>query len=176
MLYYLFMFQRCGSGLRIAPLDGKVRTSKAIPLRAEEVCVLKAFTIVFVIGTGLVAQQIKKTTIQSAPVPSAASGQGMFQEYCAVCHGNGAKGDGPAANALKKRPADLTQLARKNNGKFPELAVRNYITGRDTVVAHGSRDMPVWGQLFRSLEPHDNGIPDLRVKNLADYVKSVQAN
>lgn len=137
---------------------------------------LKAFTLVLVVGTALVAQEIKRTTIQSAPSPSAAAGPAMFKQYCAVCHGAGGKGDGPASAALKKRPADLTQLARKNNGKYPELEVINYITGRDTVAAHGSRDMPVWGQLFRSLEPHDNGIPDLRVKNLADYVKSVQAN
>ena len=46
----------------------------------------------------------------------------------------------------------------------------------EAVAAHGSRDMAVWGELFRSLEPHANGIPDLRVKNLADCVKSVQAN
>jgi mono/diheme cytochrome c family protein len=159
----------CSTGRQGPHIQGRT-------LRAEEACVLKAFTIVVVIGASLVAQEIKRTTIQSGPVASAASGQAMFREYCAVCHGNGAKGDGPAANALKKRPADLTQLARKNNGKFPELEVRNYVSGRDTVAAHGSRDMPVWGQLFRSLEPHDNGIPDLRVKNLADYVKSLQTN
>jgi len=136
----------------------------------------KAVTIVLAIGTCLLAQEIKRVTIQSTPVPSAASGQGMFNTYCAACHGTAAKGDGPAAGALTKRPADLTQLARKNNGKFPQLQVMNYISGNDVVVAHGTRDMPVWGQLFRSLEPRDNRIPDLRVKNLADYIKSLQAN
>ena len=50
----------------------------------------------------------------------------------------------------------------------------NYILGNDVIAAHGSRDMPVWGLLFRSLEPYDNGIPALRAKNLADYVKSLQ--
>lgn len=136
----------------------------------------KVVTIVLAIGTCLFAQEIKRVTIQSTSVPSAASGQGMFNTYCAACHGTAAKGDGPAASALTKRPADLTQLARKNNGKFPQLQVMNYISGNDVVVAHGTRDMPVWGQLFRSLEPRDNRIPDLRVKNLADYVKSLQAN
>src|SRR5689334_1116560 len=71
------------------------------------------------------------------------NGVDLFKEYCAVCHGNDAKGSGPAADALKKRPADLTQLTRKNGGTFPELHVMNFIKGQDVVAAHGSRDMPV---------------------------------
>jgi len=136
----------------------------------------KAVTMLLILGAALSAQEIKRVPIQSTEAASAASGQAMFREYCAVCHGTAAKGDGPAAAALTKRPADLTQLARKNKGKFPELEVMNYITGNDVVLAHGTRTMPVWGQLFRSLESSDNGIPDLRVKNLADYIKSLQAN
>lgn len=136
----------------------------------------KGVTIALIAAAALCAQQVKRVTIQSTPVPSAASGSGMFREYCAACHGTGGKGDGPAATALTKRPADLTQLARKNNGKFPTVQVMNFITGGDVVAAHGTRDMPVWGTLFRSLEYRDNGIPDLRVKNLADYIKSLQAN
>jgi mono/diheme cytochrome c family protein len=99
----------------------------------------------------------------------------MFTTYCAVCHGTGGKGDGPAANALKKRPADLTQLARKNNGTFPEVHVMNFITGEDIVAVHGSRDMPIWGDLFRYLSPNSRDVIKLRVANLADYVKSLQA-
>ncbi len=137
---------------------------------------LKTIMIALAIGATLAAQQVKKVTIQSSPAPSAASGEAMFHQYCAVCHGTAAKGDGPAAAALVKRPADLTQLARKNNGKFPEVKVINFILGNDVIAAHGSRDMPVWGRLFRSLEATDNHIPDLRAKNLTDYIKSLQAN
>lgn len=122
------------------------------------------------------AQEIKRVTIQSTATASAASGKDMFHEYCAVCHGSAAKGDGPAAAALNKRPADLTQLARKNNGKYPQTLVMNYIAGYDVVAAHGSRDMPVWGHLFRSLDSGASGVTELRVKNLADYIKSLQAN
>ena len=118
------------------------------------------------------AQEVKKIPIQPT---SAASGEGMFKEYCAVCHGPGGKGDGPAAGALKKRPADLTQLTRKNNGVYPEIHVMNFVTGADVVAAHGTRDMPVWGDLFRSLSPNDQEVVRLRVNNLADYVKSLQA-
>jgi mono/diheme cytochrome c family protein len=122
------------------------------------------------------AQQIKRVTIQSNPTPSAAAGKDMFREYCAVCHGTGAKGDGPGAGTLNKRPADLTQLARKNHGIYPQTLVMNYITGYDVVAAHGTRDMPVCGHLFRSLDSGASGVSELRVKNLADFIKSLQAN
>jgi mono/diheme cytochrome c family protein len=137
-----------------------------------EVRMLKVATIVL-IAWAAQAQEIKKGPIQPT---SAASGKEMFTTYCAVCHGTGGKGDGPAAAALKKRPADLTQLARKNNGTFPEVHVMNFITGQDVVAAHGSRDMPIWGDLFRYLSPNDQAVIKLRVSNLADYVKSLQAN
>jgi mono/diheme cytochrome c family protein len=133
---------------------------------------LKAATISLAICAALAAQEIQKVPIQPT---SAASGKEMFTTYCAVCHGTGGKGDGPAANALKKRPADLTQLARKNNGTFPEVHVMNFITGEDIVAAHGSRDMPIWGDLFRYLSPNSRDVIKLRVANLADYVKSLQA-
>src|SRR5215831_497079 len=132
---------------------------------------LKAATISLAICAALAAQEIHKVPIQPT---SAASGKEMFTTYCAVCHGTGGKGDGPAANALKKRPADLTQLARKNNGTFPEVHVMNFITGEDIVAAHGSRDMPIWGDLFRYLSPNSQEVSKLRVANLADYVKSLQ--
>lgn len=132
----------------------------------------KVVTIVLVIGAALVAQEIKRANIEPS---SAASGQAMFKEYCAVCHGTAGRGDGPAANALKKRPADLSQLARKNNGAFPDLHVMGFITGNDVVAAHGTRDMPVWGELFKSLDPNSQEVARLRVNNLSEYIKSLQA-
>jgi hypothetical protein len=85
------------------------------------------------------------------------------------------RGMGQLPMRMKKRPADLTQLAHKNNGTFPEAHVMNVITGQVVVATHGSRDMPVWGTLFTSLNPNDQGVTKLRVANLADYVKSLQA-
>ena len=102
------------------------------------------------------------------------SGVDLFKEYCAVCHGNGAKGDGPAADALKKRPADLTQLSRKNGGTFPELHVMNYIKGQDVVAAHGSRDMPVWGSIFSQMSPNPD-LVQVRTYALLKYLEQLQA-
>jgi len=101
------------------------------------------------------------------------SGQQMFHEYCAVCHGATAKGDGPAASALKKTPADLTTLTVRNNGKFPELRVYATIQGDSDLAAHGSKDMPVWGSVFADMS-HSNGEVQMRMSNLVAYVKGLQ--
>lgn len=118
------------------------------------------------------AQEIKTVTVQPTPITD---GKAMFAEYCAVCHGSEGQGNGPAANALKKRPADLTQLSRKNNGNFPEVRVIRFIRGDDVIPAHGTRDMPVWGKVLASLDGNNRGAVDLRVANLQNYIKSLQA-
>jgi len=124
-------------------------------------------------------QQQKKTpAVQEVNAPSTQtfSGDELFKTYCAVCHGAGGKGDGPAAEALKKRPADLTQLSRKNNGKFPALAVKNYINGADTVAAHGSRTMPIWGDIFSQMPAGRTDIATFRMAALIKYLEQMQAN
>lgn len=35
-------------------------------------------------------------------------GAGLYQDYCAFCHGQGGKGDGPVGEVFAPRPADLT--------------------------------------------------------------------
>ena len=101
------------------------------------------------------------------------NGVDLFKEYCAVCHGNDAKGDGPAADALKKRPADLTQLARKNGGAFPELHVMSFIKGENAVAAHGSRDMPMWGSIFSQMSPNPD-LVQVRTYALLKYIEQIQ--
>jgi len=124
-------------------------------------------------GTALTyAQTVKKTAVTPT---SPSSGQEMFVTYCAACHGKDAKGDGPAAPALKKAPADLTTLAQKNGGKFPELKIYDTIKGDSNTPAHGSKDMPVWGTVFQSLSHGDSGQVQLRISNLTKYIESLQA-
>jgi mono/diheme cytochrome c family protein len=97
----------------------------------------------------------------------------MFKSYCAACHGADGKGNGPAASALKKAPADLTLLSKKNGGKFPSLVVQNFIKGDSSPAAHGSRDMPMWGDVFRSVSP-GQGVVEIRMRNLRDYIETLQ--
>ena len=114
-------------------------------------------------------------TIKKIPAHATTSmaGQDLFREYCAVCHGNDAKGSGPAAAALKTKPADLTLISRKNANKYPEIRVQRVINGEDEMVAHGSRDMPIWGQIFRHMSSNED-LGAVRVYNLVKYVESIQ--
>src|SRR5208282_5758434 len=115
---------------------------------------------------------IKKTTI---PRTSAASGAEMFNTYCAVCHGKDAKGNGPAAAALKVPPADLTTLAQRHGGKFPGDYVATVLrSGVQEAKAHGSKDMPIWAPLFASLGNGSVASPEVaqRIHNLSQYIES----
>jgi cytochrome c553 len=119
-------------------------------------------------GAAAAQTKIEKAPIKNTPASDAGK---MFNTYCAVCHGKEGKGDGPAAKSLAKVPADLTKLAARNNGTFPEIKVRRYIEGLDEVAAHGTRDMPMWGDLFRSL---NRDTAQIRIEALAQYLKSMQ--
>ena len=112
--------------------------------------------------------QVKQGTIKQVPASDA---RAMFDTYCAVCHGKTGVGDGPAAKALAKAPADLTRLSARNGGNYPEVKVKRYIEGADEVAAHGSRDMPMWGSLFNSLS---RDTAQIRIQALSDLLKGMQ--
>lgn len=134
-------------------------------------------TLFVIAGFSYRAYAQDKPKIERVPAKNTAadSGQEMFRTYCAVCHGPDAKGDGPAAPALKKQPANLTQLSKKNGGKFPAVTVTQFIEGEETLPAHGSRDMPIWGNIFRRMDTSPTGtITKLRIHNLATYIESLQ--
>src|SRR5262249_24668078 len=102
-------------------------------------------------------------------------GVDTFKAYCASCHGPNAKGDGPAAKALSKAPADLTTIAKRHGGNFSIADVENTIRGTSEMAAHGSREMPIWGPVFDSISSNDKAIVQLKVTNLVTYLKSIQA-
>ena len=110
---------------------------------------------------------------QPGGTPSAVNGKAMFDTYCTPCHGKEGKGDGPAAPALKTKPADLTGLSARNGGTFPNDKVRRFIEGREAVAGHGTREMPIWGGLFAGLD-RDSDMARIRIANLADYLKTIQ--
>ena len=118
-----------------------------------------------------------KTTIQHVAIKptSPASGKEMYTSYCAVCHGTDGKGGGPAAIALKAPPADLTLLSKNNGGKYPSLKVASTIRGTSDLPAHGSKEMPVWGPLFRSISSGHEGEVQQRVANVTQYIETLQA-
>ncbi|MEO8499961.1 MAG: c-type cytochrome [Vicinamibacteria bacterium] len=105
----------------------------------------------------------------------AAAGEVIYMRYCAACHGRSLKGDGPVASGLNKKPIDLTQLTRKNNGTFPFDKVAAMIDGRQSTRMHGSPDMPVWGEIFAMTKGTDAPSAELAVKRITNYVWTQQA-
>jgi mono/diheme cytochrome c family protein len=132
---------------------------------------------IVMVAASAVAQTAKKPQVQTVPAKytSPASGQEMYDAYCASCHGSKGMGNGPAAPAMKAPVPDLTTLAKSHNGEFPALMVTQAIAGDTKVAAHGSKDMPVWGPVFSHLAQQRNGEIQQRLHNLTAYVGSLQA-
>ena len=106
-------------------------------------------------------------------------GEELFLELCASCHGVSGKGDGPAAGALAKPVSNLTVLSVNNDDVFPMEQVTSSITGEAQIVAHGTIDMPVWGQRFEELRPdwkqfRRKALARQRIYNLALHIESLQ--
>jgi mono/diheme cytochrome c family protein len=106
-------------------------------------------------------------------------GDVVFNNLCAVCHGVGGKGDGPAVSTLGKAVPDLTVLARNNDGVYSQKYVENVIFGRFRDESEGKSKMPYWGEHFLYLRTGVSGIPRKgyaweRTRTLATYVESLQ--
>jgi mono/diheme cytochrome c family protein len=138
------------------------------------------FTALMVFTCTVAAQETQgqpEKAIKHVPIKatSPVSGKDMYTSYCAVCHGTDGKGGGPAASALKVPPTDLTLLSKNNGGKYPSLKVSASLRGESDLPAHGSKDMPIWGQLFWSMSSGHESEVQQRVTNLTKYIESLQA-
>jgi mono/diheme cytochrome c family protein len=106
------------------------------------------------------------------------SGEEIFQRFCASCHGDRGRGDGPVAPGLRTTVPDLTLISRRY-GTFPTDSVRDTIDGRGARIdAHGTRAMPVWGYEFWIEQGGDVAAQrEMRavIAKLVDYVRSIQA-
>src|SRR5215470_14792888 len=139
-------------------------------------------------GLGAVTVALAMIAMAQQPAPSqekvikhisvkqtnAASGAEMYKSYCAVCHGVDGRGAGSAASVLKVVPTDLTDLSAKNGGKYPSLHISSVLRGEAETPAHGSKDMPVWGPLFRHLSQGHDAEVQQRIANLNQYVETLQ--
>jgi mono/diheme cytochrome c family protein len=113
----------------------------------------------------------KKAAPQTAAVPS---GKQMYNQYCASCHGATGVGDGPVAPVLKMRPADLTTLAKRHDRVFPIQYVEDVLRFGKAPTAHGTSDMPTWGPIFQWLDGKQKSTVDQRIKNLSEYLATLQ--
>lgn len=143
---------------------------------------LMMFIAVLAMVISVMPAQAEKE-IEEAPLTwqqaSLDDGGALYAELCAVCHGAGGTGDGPAAPALSDPLPDLTMLAAHNDGVFPADGVEKVIAGDKRVVAHGTVEMPVWGRAFEDLRPYHKparrwAFSRSRVYNLTEYLKTIQ--
>ncbi len=107
-------------------------------------------------------------------------GQSSYFANCAVCHGRSGHGDGPYADYLTRKPADLTTIRERNKGVFPLDYLYGMIDGREGIGAHGPREMPVWGSAFRTESVQDfwpwgsEQVVRGKILELVYYIQTIQ--
>ena len=128
------------------------------------------------LGVSLLASDAPAADQDKSPPKSAAMGGYFYKTYCATCHGASGRGDGPLARSMRRRPANLTEIMKRNKGVYPNEVVYKIIDGRQPVAGHGGPDMPVWGDAFlRSAESSTEETVRHRIQALVDYLETIQA-
>lgn len=103
------------------------------------------------------------------------TGAEVYRTYCATCHGASARGDGPLAISMRRKPPNLTEAAKRNGGLFPSDMVFRTIDGRQPLRGHGGPDMPVWGDAFsRSRDGGDANSIKETIESLVEFIESIQ--
>ena len=123
---------------------------------------------------GLHAAKQEQSKKAQATVSDSPTGAELYKQHCEVCHGIDLKGVGPVP-APYRVPPDLTVLAQRHGGKFPNSYVRDVLRNGVTMPAHGPAEMPTWGTDFRESGGLDGTQVKLRISNLTKYIKSHQA-
>jgi mono/diheme cytochrome c family protein len=111
-------------------------------------------------------------SIQSTDPSRVPSGAELYDQDCAVCHGRDLKGTGPVPEPFRA-PTDLTTLARKHGGNFPDEFVSNVLRNGVLIPAHGPAEMPIWGIDFRGIQWPEHELSQ-RIANLTSYIKAHQ--
>ena len=129
-----------------------------------------ALGLLFVAGLGCAAEAL-------AAEYAAMSGKDLYLRFCAACHGDAGRGDGPVSKSFAVETPDLTLIARRHGGQFPRERIERIIDGRFVIGAHGSRTMPVWGEDLSRLEignPDAERSTETIINRLTEYVQGLQ--
>ncbi len=138
---------------------------------------IKLAILVLSMGVGCAA--FAQTPPKTRSHANIAVGKELFHQHCSVCHGEDAKGKGsmydPESADPSRRvpPADLTVLSARNAGKFPADRVRDAIYSKGSIPAHGTPEMPAWGDVFYRLKSNPK-LLEQRVRDLTAYIESIQ--
>jgi len=107
-------------------------------------------------------------------VTTSTSGQEMYTVYCSSCHGKDGRANTPVARLCAVPPADLSVLAFNNHGIYPASRVAEVLRNGTGKTPTGQGYMPVWQPLLQSMNSETLAVTELRIRNLTDYVKTLQ--
>jgi len=126
------------------------------------------------LGCWVAGAQSQNVRPEAEHLIASLDGKTLFLTYCAVCHGKSADGRGPMTSVLKVHVADLTEIAKKNGGKFPFARIQKRIDGTEpTGMGHGTKEMPIWGPIFSQVTT-DQDFGRVRIYNLTKYLEGIQ--
>ena len=151
------------------------RAKEAKPLPADTPVKVGGLVASILLAAGLLIIPGLAVPAAAQEYKQTATGAEIFRTYCASCHGTAARGDGPLASAMNRKPANLTEIAKRNGGQFPSELVFRTIDGRQPIRGHGGPDMPVWGDVFtRSRDAGDAERVKAVIQSLVQYLESIQ--
>lgn len=129
--------------------------------------------VLALLAAGSSAAQQKPLTPEKTAL---AAGAKFYRENCAVCHGSDGKGNGPppTSSSFTEPPPDLTTLRKRHDGTFPDAYVESVLRNGVSLPDHGPAEMPVWGTILKATMKSDEAKITQRIKNLTDYLKSIQ--
>jgi mono/diheme cytochrome c family protein len=136
--------------------------------------------LIFIISIIVATFPCHSTAESSTYEETISAGNRTYNRFCSVCHGKEAKGNGLYKENLKVTPKDLTKLASNNNGLFPWIMMYQIIDGNDITIAHGTNEMPIWGELFdisnwdKGYKEHSKAITRGRIFEVLVYLDFIQ--
>jgi len=135
--------------------------------------IVTLLALLLLIGCPLAAQD-KPAEKPHVASTTASSGATLYKRHCAVCHGNDLKGNGPAPAPFREETPDLTALAKRHEGIFPDAYVADVLKDGVKIEAHGPAEMPLWGTTFQEAEGLTGAQVTQRIADLVSYIKSKQ--
>ncbi len=112
-------------------------------------------------------------TPENSRVSQAKRGKVHYDKYCIKCHGEDAKG--VVVDSLQTKPADLTLICQsRRTTQFPILEIANLIDGRKMAGQHGTREMPIWGDVFEKQEYLSENEIKGKMAEIIAYLMSIQ--
>lgn len=103
-----------------------------------------------------VAAPLAQSSNSPTPAPNADRGMVLFSAYCASCHGEAGRGDGPVAPRLARdfnvKPTDFSQPAWQAGRSDQQLLRIVQSGGR---VVHRTAFMPAWGATLNPQQTRD---------------------